>query len=343
VVREVDYKIRESEFPMKMKRDTANSREIRNIISINCCHFFRESTPDIKNEFMVELDKPFLTKIQILAKSENGNMRKADKKRKLEKAENGILKKKTKTDSTNAPINLVEKVQNLITKSSKDTTQIKNENENGDKNTNDITENLNTEDSLTNDELKTAKWTKKLEDNKEETSESDTKKSLTITQENMLVMGLKLPERDITTEDTKYPPWTNLSRNLFKEKKTLFSNAYASKWMRWWFEEHQQMPEGPDNPASSGYVIYAREKLTELNGWFQKKVSKKVGAMWKQESEELKSMYAKKCHEQKEEFEKLCIAYEKDLEIWRQKKQAQPKRTDGMPDCNCQYCTQEEP
>jgi len=340
VVREVDFKIRESEFPMKMKRETANSREIRNIISINCSHIFGKSTPDIKNEFMAELDKPFLTRIQILGKSENGNIQTTDKKRKLEKAENGISKKKTKTDSANAPINLVEKVQNLIAKSSKDTTQIKNEN--GEKNTKEITENKTKEDASTNDELKTAKWTKKLEDNKEETPESDTKKPLTLTQENMLVMGLKLPQRDLTTEDTKHPPWTNLSRNLYKEKKNLFNNSYASKWMRWWFEEHQGMPEVPDNPKRSGYMIYAHEKLTELNGFNNKKITRKVGAMWKQESEELKSIYVKQNNEQREDYEKLCIAYEEALEIWKKKKQAQPKRTDGMPDCNCQYCTEEE-
>lgn len=328
IIKEKDFRISESEFPMKMKRDKA-TREMQNIISINCTHILEKKTPIIEKSFLSDEEKPFVTRIQILDKSEK---EKKTNKRKLDSSDNNDTKKKTKTEA--APINLIEKVKNLMAKSSKDKKE--------EKYTKEWKEKENTEESSKTNEAMSENWSKKLEENQEEALLENEGKPLTLTQENMLVMGIKLPLRDLTTEDTKSPPWTNLSRNLYREKKRMFDNKYASKWMRWWFEEHHQMPEAPDNPPRSGYAIYMYEKQTELGGFNNKKITKKIATAWTQESEDVKSVYKKRCDEQKEQHEKLSDSYEEDIENWQKKKQSKPKRSDGMPDCNCQYCIEEE-
>jgi len=83
------------------------------------------------------------------------------------------------------------------------------------------------------------------------------------------------------------------------------------------------------------------EKQTELGGFNNKKITKKIAATWKQEKEDVKSVYSKRCDEQKLKHEKIIDAYEEEIDIWKKNKQSKEKRSDGMPDCNCQYCIDE--
>merc|ERR1712051_892248 len=112
-----------------------------------------------------------------------------------------------------------------------------------------------------------------------------------------------------TNEDMKKAPWTDIARKLYREKKTLHDSKQASKWMRWWFEEHEDLPAPPKAGPRSAHFIYTQQKCTELNIFNNKK-----------------------------EHEKEEAQYEDDLAAWRKKKKEKPERTDDKPSCSCIYC-----
>jgi len=139
-----------------------------------------------------------------------------------------------------------------------------------------------------------------------------------------------------TTEDTKKPPWTDISRKLYGAKSRMFDRKRASVWMHWWLEEHQDMPDPPNPVPHSGFIMYFHEKCKELG--IKTIGNKKIGAEWQALSKEEQAPWYKKHEERKEQFLKDEEKYEEDLIAWREEKMKKPKRTDGKPDCNCQYC-----
>ena len=48
---------------------------------------------------------------------------------------------------------------------------------------------------------------------------------------------------------------------FFQEKKTLHDTKKASEWMRWWFKEHDSMPEPPTRVLQSAFVLWQQEKV----------------------------------------------------------------------------------
>jgi len=167
------------------------------------------------------------------------------------------------------------------------------------------------------------------------------KKPLTLTQQNMRKFGIEIPNL-FTTEDTKHAPWTDIARKLYREKKTLRDNKYASRWMAWWFEEHEDMPKPPGNPPRSAYFIYSYEKSTELGIFNNKKELKKLGANWKAMSEEEQAPYMERNEEIKAKHEVSVDEYEAAMDVWRKAKKEKPRRSDDKPDCNCAYCLGDE-
>jgi len=163
------------------------------------------------------------------------------------------------------------------------------------------------------------------------------RKPLTLAQQNMKKFGIEIPHI-YTNEDMKKAPWTDIARKLYREKKTLHDSKQASKWMRWWFEEHEDLPAPPKAGPRSAYFIYTQQKCTELNIFNNKKEIKKLGAAWKAMSEEDQEPWAKLLEEKRKEHEKDEAQYEDDLAAWRKKKKEKPERTDDKPSCSCIYC-----
>lgn len=167
------------------------------------------------------------------------------------------------------------------------------------------------------------------------------KRPLTVTQENMKKFGIEIPHL-FTTEDTKHPPWNDIARKLYREKKTLRDNKYASRWIGWWFEEHEDMPEQPGNPPRSAYFIYSYEKCTEMGIFNNKKELRKLGATWKAMSEEEQAPYVERNEEIRAKHDKSVEKHEAAMATWRKAKKEKPRRSDGKPDCNCAYCLGDE-
>merc|ERR1712110_847637 len=159
--------------------------------------------------------------------------------------------------------------------------------------------------------------------------------------------GMALQAPDFTNEDMKLPPWNDISRKLYREKKTLHDTTQASKWMRWWFKEHDGMPEPPTRVLQSAFVLWQQEKMATGNiKMSDKKERKRLGAEWKALSEEEQSPWNDKLAIIREEYEKEEIAYEEKLEAWREDKlrrvARRGERTDGEKDCTCLYCIGED-
>ena len=109
--------------------------------------------------------------------------------------------------------------------------------------------------------------------------------------------------------------------------------------MRWWFEEHNEMPEPPGNPPRSGYAIFCYQTNSELKSFNNKKMQKHIGTMWRGLSDSEKIPWTEKCEQRKMQYNTDLEDYERNLKIWRSKKQKMAKREDGIPNCNCFYCT----
>jgi len=178
-------------------------------------------------------------------------------------------------------------------------------------------------------------------------SSKRSKKGLSMEQDAMRRLGMQLTAPDFTNEDMKLPPWTDISRKLYREKKTLHDTKQASQWMRWWFKEHAGMPSPPTRSLQSAFVLWQQEKMaTEGIKMSDKKERKRLGAQWKALSEEEQAPWNEKLAIIREEYEKGEIAYEEELEAWREEKlkrvAKRGERTDGEKDCTCLYCIGED-
>ena len=49
-----------------------------------------------------------------------------------------------------------------------------------------------------------------------------------------------------------------------QEKKTLHDTKKASEWMRWWFKEHDGMPQPPARVLQSAFVLWQQEKVIDV-------------------------------------------------------------------------------
>merc|ERR1712190_48726 len=178
-------------------------------------------------------------------------------------------------------------------------------------------------------------------------SSKRSKKGLSMEQDAMRRLGMQLTAPDFTNEDMKLPPWTDISRKLYREKKTLHDTRKASQWMRWWFKEHEGMPSPPTRSLQSAFVLWQQEKMASGNiKMSDKKERKRLGAEWKKLSEEEQAPWQDKLAIIREEYEKEEIAYEEKLEAWRAEKlrriAKRGPRTDGEKDCTCAYCIGED-
>lgn len=159
--------------------------------------------------------------------------------------------------------------------------------------------------------------------------------------------GLALSKPDFTNEDQKYPPWNNTSRKLYREKKTLHDSKKASDWMRWWFKEHDGLPDSPTRPLQSAFILWQQEKMAEDGTTMKdKKERKRLGAEWKSMTEEEQAPWQDKLALIREDFDKEDAEYEEKLEAWREDKLARVtkrgERSDGEKDCTCIYCIGED-
>lgn len=173
------------------------------------------------------------------------------------------------------------------------------------------------------------------------------KKGTTMEQDAMRRFGMALTAPDFTNEDMKLPPWTDISRKLYREKKTLHDPKMASEWMRWWFKEHDGMPYPPTRVLQSAFILWQQEKMASTGvKMSDKKERKRLGAEWKAMTEEEQAPWADKLAIIREEYEKEEILYEEKLEAWREEKlkriAKRGERTDGEKDCTCVYCIGED-
>lgn len=163
------------------------------------------------------------------------------------------------------------------------------------------------------------------------------KKLRTITEMELDNLGM-LGEQDFTNEDVKHPPWTDISRKLWKEKKNMHDNKYASKWMRWWFEEHKGMPCEPKKLSMNAYFLFNRLKSAELGLGINKASGKKISGMWKSASPEEQAKFHEQHEKNMELFDKETAEYEDAMVEWRKEK---PPRTDKQPSCKCRFCVED--
>jgi len=178
-------------------------------------------------------------------------------------------------------------------------------------------------------------------------SKRSKKGGLSMEQDAIRRFGMAQHAPDFTNEDMKLPPWTDISRKLYREKKTLHDTRKASEWMRWWFKEHDKMPEPPTRVLQSAFVLWQQEKMaTSGIKMGDKKERKRLGAEWKALSEEEQAPWNDKLAIIREDFEKEEVAYEEKLEAWREEKlkrvAKRGERTDGEKDCTCVYCIGED-
>lgn len=176
---------------------------------------------------------------------------------------------------------------------------------------------------------------------------SKKKGGLSMEQDAIRRFGMAQQAADFTNEDMKLSPWTDISRKLYREKKTLHDPKLASEWMRWWFKEHDEMPEPPTRGIQSAFVLWQQEKMaTEGVKMNDKKERKRLGAEWKALSEEDQAPWNDKLAIIREEYEKDEVSYEEKLEAWREDKlkrvAKRGERTDGEKDCSCIYCMGED-
>jgi len=173
------------------------------------------------------------------------------------------------------------------------------------------------------------------------------KKGTTMEQDAMRRFGMAAIVPDFTNEDMKIPPWTDISRKLYREKKTLHDPKLASEWMRWWFKEHDGMPHQPTRALQSAFILWQQEKMAATGTKIgDKKERKRLGAEWKALTEEEQAPWADKLAIIREEYEKAEVSYEEKLEAWREDKlkrvAKRGERTDGEKDCTCVYCIGED-
>jgi len=137
-------------------------------------------------------------------------------------------------------------------------------------------------------------------------SSKRSKKGLSMEQDAMRRLGMQLTAPDFTNEDMKLPPWTDISRKLYREKKTLHDTRKASQWMRWWFKEHEGMPSPPTRSLQSAFVLWQQEKMASGNiKMSDKKERKRLGAEWKKLSEEEQVKNRRTIRERITKFDKL--------------------------------------
>jgi len=168
------------------------------------------------------------------------------------------------------------------------------------------------------------------------------KKQLTIREEACLKLGFELPTRPFTRADQQGPPWTDYSRKIFREKTRIHDINVASSYMRWWFDEHQSMPEPVEKPPRDAWRTYFLTRQKELHfSMKDSKTVKKISAEWKAMSDEESAPYHKQFEELSAKYEEACEKYEENLDTWRVNKSKLQERDDGQPRCQCEICVGE--
>eukprot|EP00729_Bicosta_minor_P009737 gene9737-6201_t len=108
-------------------------------------------------------------------------------------------------------------------------------------------------------------------------------KELSVSDQERLKNGIALPDRDFGSADTKL--WTKVQADIFRSKKVLKNMRWASGYMRWWFKQHEGMPNQPPKAPISAYALwFTREKsqhAAEGGKWNNKKDGKRLGIKWK--------------------------------------------------------------
>ena len=173
--------------------------------------------------------------------------------------------------------------------------------------------------------------------------ESSSKKALSTTEEAYLRLGFEMPKRNFTREDMKMPPWTDYTRAMFRAKNEMYDTTYASGYMRWWFDEHNRMPEPIAQPSRSAWRIYFLKRQKDLGfamgGKKGAKQRKQVGDEWAALSDDDKQPYLDEHEKCVAKYDADVEKYEEELEAWQNKKKLLPPREDGQPRCNCEHCT----
>mmetsp|Transcript_2820 Transcript_2820/g.5452 ORF Transcript_2820/g.5452 Transcript_2820/m.5452 type:complete len:238 (+) Transcript_2820:67-780(+) len=147
--------------------------------------------------------------------------------------------------------------------------------------------------------------------------------------------------------------WPEEATDIFRATKINQDPQYASRYMRWWFENHEGMPGRVPKISRSAYSLYyAAQKgvIFHSAGKFnQKKDGKKIAAAWKVLGEEEKQPYMDKIatlralHKANEEW------WNEELEAWRDKRivrlrsgaELDPLKRHSMglePLCVCSKC-----
>lgn len=164
--------------------------------------------------------------------------------------------------------------------------------------------------------------------------------------------GMDPPQPVYGPKDTTL--WPEEAAELFRATKTNRDPKYASKYMRWWFENHEGMPARvPKIPHSAYSMYYVEQKavIFQSQGKFhQKKDGQKIGASWKRLEEEEKRPYMDKFAALKAEREENEEWWDKRMSAWREERMEKlrsggveldplKRRSAGLePLCECAKC-----
>ncbi len=115
--------------------------------------------------------------------------------------------------------------------------------------------------------------------------------------------------------------WPDEAAELYRATKTNRDAKYASRYMRWWFENHGGMPRGVPKIPRSAYSMYYTERKGEIfwsAGRFrQKRDGKKIGAEWKALADAVKQPYMDKIDALRAEREANEEWWNEKMSAWR--------------------------
>ena len=154
--------------------------------------------------------------------------------------------------------------------------------------------------------------------------------------------------------------WAPMPAELFRAKTRIHDRMYATRFMEYWFLEHEGMPVEPPPPPLSAYAMYTvtmKRQIFEETGKFNRaKDMKKVGEAWRAlpEEGEVKAGYHERFAAAKDTSARHHAGWKKALAAWRLVK-AQRVADSGLPTdpgerramqlnpiCQCDHCAGEE-
>lgn len=152
-----------------------------------------------------------------------------------------------------------------------------------------------------------------------------------------------------TSKDTKL--WPKACAEMFRAQKKTRDVHYASQYIRWWFREHEGLPNRPPKIHRSAYALYfglQKQAIFKQTGKWTKKDPKKVGLKWKVLDDAAKAPFFNQFKVMQQQHEVNVVWWEEQAAAWRKAKKLRladeekdnlKRQTQGLsPLCNCKNC-----